>query len=89
MKLSIAKLQQRQNIQLGRIFRVKNPLIDVIYVTQQAMNPEILRYYYKVLELHGVSNPQQRVTFITPENQVHFPDHFSLTSMLLYSPHCL
>ena len=43
----------------------------------------------QVLEIGGVEEPQKRYKVVVPENYHRFPAHFSLASLLLYSPRAL
>jgi hypothetical protein len=43
-------------------------------------------YYQKLLQIGGIPDPGSRFKIIVPENAPLFPSHFSLSSMLLYSP---
>ena len=49
----------------------------------------MIRYYYKVLNLIGISNPQKRVHFLVPDRSEEFPPHISIASKLLYSKNTL
>ena len=46
-------------------------------------------YYMKILEIGSIDASSNRVQFIVPENIDRFPNHFSLTQLLLYSPKML
>jgi len=65
---------------------VKDPNVDVIYISPYPLTNEIYNYYLKILELVEVEEPEKRFMVIVPENYVKFPRHFSLTQALLYSP---
>ena len=88
-RLSMDKFLQRENTQISRIFAVKDPLVDVIYISPFTLPPEILGYYTKVLEIGEVENPTSRFTIITPENYLKFPSHLSTSTLLLYSPQAI
>ena len=53
------------------------------------MTPDVLGYYTKILEIGDIESGNKRVHFMTPENIEKFPNHFSLTQILLYSPKTL
>ena len=53
------------------------------------MTPDVLGYYMKILEIGDMEGAPQRVNFVVPENIERFPNHFSLTQILLYSPKTL
>ena len=80
---------QRENAQISRIFASKDPNVDVIYVSPFQMTPDVLGYYMKILEIGDMEGAPQRVNFVVPENIERFPNHFSLTQILLYSPKTL
>lgn len=57
-KLSMEKLEQKQNLQIGRIFNLFSGIfgsslpggnIEVIYVCSCQVPDDVIRYYYKVL----------------------------------------
>ena len=50
-RLSIEKLKQKENAQIMRIFSVKDPNVDVIYIAPFTMALEVQKYYMKILEL--------------------------------------
>ena len=56
-----------QSSQISRIFSVKNPLVTVILITPKILSEEIKNYYYRILEIGGISNPKDRVIFIHPD----------------------
>lgn len=53
------------------------------------MTPDVLGYYMKILEIGDIDGATKRVNFMVPENVDKFPNHFSLTQILLYSPKTL
>jgi flagellar assembly factor FliW len=85
-RMSLEKYKQRENSQLSRIFRLKDPNVDVIYVSPYLMTSEVTKYYMKILELVEIENAASRLHIIVPENYVKFSEHLSLTQALLYSP---
>lgn len=88
-RLSIEKFKQKENAQIARIFSVKDPNIDVIYICPYTLTKEVEKYYMKILELVEIENPGSRFHIIVPENYVKFPAQLSLTQALLYSPHAM
>lgn len=72
-----------------RIFRVKDPKVDVIYVSPYTLTSEVFKYYMKILELCEVPDAANRFHLIVPENYVRFHEHLSLSQALLYSPEAL
>lgn len=53
----MAKFLQRENAQLSRIFALKDPDVEVIYVTPFQMTSDVLGYYMKILEIGEVNSP--------------------------------
>jgi hypothetical protein len=85
-KLTMSKFDQKQNLQIGRIYRVIDPNVTLLYISTKEIPQEILKYYLKVLEINGIKNPHERVIFLSPENSEIFPDHFSTPGLIYYSP---
>lgn len=84
-KLSISKFEQKQNMQIGRIFRAAKRGVEIIYVSSTPVPDDVKRYYYKVLQLINVGNPQRKVHFLVPHKLEDFPPHISIASKILYS----
>ncbi|CEM20919.1 unnamed protein product [Vitrella brassicaformis CCMP3155] len=76
---------ERQNAQLGRLFRVWDPSIDVVYVTCEHPPSELLEYFYKIMTLRGIDNPQGKIQIVVAEEAANLP-RVSLTTALLCSP---
>ncbi|KAL4447016.1 hypothetical protein ABPG74_013868 [Tetrahymena malaccensis] len=76
---------QRESIQLTRIFSIKDPNIEVIIVLPYELPHEIISYYYKICELGDIIDYKERIHFIFPENAHLFPK-FSTVKLLYYSP---
>ena len=74
---------------MPRLFDVREPSVDVLYVAPFPLNDDVAHYFAKVLEIGGVEEPQKRYKVVVPENYHRFPPHFSLTLLLLYSPRAL
>jgi len=85
-RLSIEKFKQKENAQIARIFSVKDPNVDVIYVCPFHLTKEVEKYYKKILELVEIESPDKRFHIVVPENYTKFPSHLSLTQALIYSP---
>ncbi|RQM21006.1 hypothetical protein B5M09_000173 [Aphanomyces astaci] len=68
---------------------IADPNVDIIYISPFELSPDIQRYQVRLLQLGGITDPQTRIRMLHPENVDRFPEHFSLTTLLLYSPHCL
>jgi len=85
-RMSISKLKQKENSQIMRIFSVKDPKVDVIYICPFTMTAEVYKYYMKILELVEVEDPSKRFHLVVPENYNKFHDHMSLSQAMTYSP---
>jgi len=85
-RLTMEKFKQRENSQISRIFSVKDPKVDVIYVSPFTLTNEVYEYYKKILELGELEKPENRFHIVVPENYVKFKETMSLTQTLLYSP---
>jgi hypothetical protein len=83
------KFLQRENAQLSRIFSLKDPNVEVIYVSPFQMTSDVLGYYMKILEIGDINGAQSRLNIIVPDNINRFPHHFSLAQVLMYSPKTL
>ena len=88
-RISMEKFLQRENAQLSRIFALKDPNVEVIYVTPFQMTSDVIGYYMKILEIGDVKDAQSRLNIVVPDNIHKFPHHFSLSQMLMYSPKTL
>jgi len=60
-RVSMEKFLQRENAQIARLFSVKDPNVDVIYVAPFQMTNDVLGYYMKILEIGEVENSVGRV----------------------------
>lgn len=72
------KFLQRENAQIARIFAVKDPNVDVIYVSPFQLTNDVTGYYMKILEIGEIESPSSRVNILVPDNVHKFPNHFSL-----------
>jgi hypothetical protein len=81
----IPNFSLRQNIQLSRVACVQDSNVDMIYVSPYTLVDDIKAYYNKLLEVGGVKNASSRLRILVPENANKYPEHFSLTTVLLYS----
>jgi hypothetical protein len=75
-RMTIENLKQLENAQISRIFRLKDPNVDVIYVAPYIFSTELTKYYMKILELLEIDN--HRLHIIVPENANKFKPHLSL-----------
>ncbi len=68
---------------------MKDPNVEVIYVSPFQMTSDVLGYYMKILEIGDINGAQSRLNIIVPDNINRFPHHFSLAQVLMYSPKTL
>ena len=66
-RLSFDKFTCKESLQIPRLFLLKDPNIEIIYITAHELPADIKHYYTKVLELGGVEDYKSRLHFITPE----------------------
>jgi hypothetical protein len=88
-RMTMEKFAQRENAQISRIFSIKDPNVDVIYISPFTLTNDVFKYYVKILDLVEIEAPEKRFNVIVPENYVKFPQHFSCSQVLLYSPKAL
>ncbi|KAF1329887.1 hypothetical protein FI667_g5504, partial [Globisporangium splendens] len=79
----------KQNLQLSRFCGIIDANVDIVYVSPFELTSEVGQYFMKLLQLGGIADPVMRAGLVFPEQATRFPAHFSLTTVLLYSPHCL
>jgi hypothetical protein len=84
-RLTMDYFPERQNVQLSRIFKLKDPNLIVIFISSAELQPELLTYYYRMMELAGIDNYRERLIFMAPELSSRFPEHFSTAKLLYYS----
>ncbi|GMF32673.1 unnamed protein product [Phytophthora lilii] len=90
-RLSAENFAVQQNLQLTRVCAAAlDPNVDLlVYVSPFELTSDVSQYFLKLLQLGGVADSRPRVKLVFPEQAARFPAHFSLSSLLLYSPHCL
>lgn len=47
--MSMEKFLQRENAQISRIFSLKDPNVEVIYICPFTLTSDVLGYYMKIL----------------------------------------
>jgi hypothetical protein len=77
-RLTTEKLKQKENSHIARIFSVKDPNVDVIYICPFTLTNDVYKYYLKILELVEIDGADKRFHIVVPENYVKFPQHYSL-----------
>ena len=85
-RLTMSHFRHREALGLTRLFALRDPSLEMIYVLPLEANSEVINYYWKVLEVAGVVNAQSRVHFVFPENSNKFVYSFSVSQLLYYSP---
>ena len=55
-RLTMENFKQRENLQMSRIFALKDPNLEIIYVAPMPLSREIISYYYKICELGDLKN---------------------------------
>ncbi len=88
-RLHFAHFPTKQNLQMPRLCMLQDPNIDLIYVCPYDLSMDVKVYYNKLLEIGDVKQAASRFKIIVPENAHRFPQHFPLTTVLLYSPHAI
>ncbi|EEY67616.1 uncharacterized protein PITG_18457 [Phytophthora infestans T30-4] len=81
----------QQNLQLTRVCAaaLDSNVELLLYVSPFELTSDVSQYFLKLLQLGGLVDSRPRVKLVFPEQTTRFPAHFSLSSLLLYSPHCL
>lgn len=72
-----------------RLFGLRDPNLEIIFISPLEPNDEVIQYFNKVLEVTGVEGAAQRLHIIYPENSNKFPYSCSLGKLLYYSPKAL
>ncbi|KAG3196575.1 hypothetical protein PC128_g7521 [Phytophthora cactorum] len=90
-RLSAENFAVQQNLQLTRVCAAALDLnVDLlVYVSPFELTADVSQYFLKLMQLGGLADSGPRVKLVFPEQAARFPAHFSLSSLLLYSPHCL
>ncbi|ELT97689.1 hypothetical protein CAPTEDRAFT_178180 [Capitella teleta] len=88
-----------QNLQMARLCDIKDPNVDVIYVSPVPVNDEMTQYYTKLLglrdaidtgEVDDQSDISMRYKIIHPDSARCFPSHnMCLATLLKHSPRTL
>lgn len=65
-KLQTRDYMSMQNSQMARIFRLSDPLVEIIIITPFDLQLDILAYYVKMLEINGIPDAETRIHFVTP-----------------------
>nr|CCA18898.1 conserved hypothetical protein [Albugo laibachii Nc14] len=79
----------QQNLQLQRLCALIDENVELIYICPFELTDDIVQYYMKLLQLAGISDAAARIKLMCPENASRFPSHFSLSNVVLCSPHTM
>ena len=82
---TIGKFNEKENNQLSRLISLKDPNIEIIYISPFELSEDVINYYFSILSTLGITNIKQRVHFIVPDTIGHLPQHYSLSALLFYS----
>jgi hypothetical protein len=64
--MTISNYSEKKNLQITRMFRLKDPRLVIIMVCPNDLPIEVVNYYYKVMELAGIENYRDRLHFVVP-----------------------
>ena len=53
-RISMEKFLQRENAQIARLFAVRDPNVDVVYVSPFTLTSDVTGYYMKILEIGDI-----------------------------------
>jgi hypothetical protein len=53
-----------QDMQIARLFRLKDPQVNIIYVTTTEMSKDLQDHYFRLLESNGFPNCRERVVIL-------------------------
>ena len=62
----------RTDVFLCRLCDVIDEDVEVIYISPFPLPDEVLQYFYKLLQLGGVAQPDNRIRILYPENFVRY-----------------
>ncbi|EGR31565.1 IQ calmodulin-binding motif family protein, putative [Ichthyophthirius multifiliis] len=88
-KMTMENYKQKQNLQISRIFAIKDPNVEIIYISPYQIQQEIINYYFKILELGECIDFKDKIHFIYPENLNIYPETFSTSKLIFYCPKAL
>ena len=71
---------------MGRIFRLNDPTVSIIYVSPYPLSADIINYFLKTLYHANVHDAESRLIFMYPNEESSFPSHTHLNKVMQYSP---
>eukprot|EP00111_Clytia_hemisphaerica_P002942 TCONS_00008338-protein len=92
VRQTILNIATLQNNQIGRIFDIKDPNVEVIYISPVPMKSELKDYYHRLIDIaaevtgQDTDEMKSRLKIITPLQYEGFPAHnLCLASIFKYS----
>ena len=91
LRSNLNDISSRQNFQMGRICDIRDPKVDVIYISPTKMDQEMEEYYRGILRTMCLASGEDfdevsaRLTILTPESIGSFPHNLCLSSIMKYS----
>jgi hypothetical protein len=73
------------NIQITRIFNLRNPNKYIVYLLPEPLDEETINYYYKIMELEEIPNYKERVTFLEVDPSMNFTHRINISTKLYYN----
>ena len=80
---------EKENNQLNRIVNLFDSNIEIIYISPHELNQDIIIYYTSIMETFGIENPRERFHIVIPDAYKDYPNHFSVSELLLLSPNTI
>jgi hypothetical protein len=79
--------REKQNLQMSRMFRLRDPNLEIVIVTSTELPIDIMAYYVKILDVCGIPDAANRIHIIHPENSEKFKaNNLCLSAVIHYSP---
>eukprot|EP00340_Litonotus_pictus_P012515 CAMPEP_0170539182 /NCGR_PEP_ID=MMETSP0209-20121228/103769_1 /TAXON_ID=665100 ORGANISM="Litonotus pictus, Strain P1" /NCGR_SAMPLE_ID=MMETSP0209 /ASSEMBLY_ACC=CAM_ASM_000301 /LENGTH=383 /DNA_ID=CAMNT_0010841043 /DNA_START=304 /DNA_END=1456 /DNA_ORIENTATION=- len=82
---TVSKFNEKQNNQMSRLIALKDPNVEIVYVSPFTLPEDVVNYYFSILSTIGVTNIKERVHFIIPDAIDSLPTYFNLASLLFFS----
>ena len=77
---------ERENNQLNRIVNLFDANVEIIYISPNELNADIITYYTSIMETFGVEKVRERFHIIIPDAYKTNQPNFSVSELLLLSP---
>jgi hypothetical protein len=85
----MSHFRHREAVGLLRLFQLRDPNLEIIFISPLEPNEEVIQYFNKVLEVSGIPDAMNRLHIVYPENTNRFPYSCSLGKLLYFSPKAL